>query len=371
MPPPGAGTPSSRPVDGETRGRCGKTALPAPEKRVRIIPTEGRRRCVGWRGFWLWLSCWRRVQGRRRRRRRKLALVIGNADYDGDSRIDVSEAGVARSEAAGYVPDLRNPLNDASDIRDALTRIGFGVDFVTNAAAAAMSTALASFSAKVAAAPDTAQVVVYYAGHAIQIDGANFLIPVKAKLPALDYSTVSQDRARVALERAFLSADRALNTFREPLAPGVNLLILDSCRTNPWAASVAAAGRGPRTGNAISSPAPRGMAALRATIPRTIVVFSTSPGAVAFDGDANNSPFSAALKTWIARPGTVLQILDGVGGEVQVKTGARQTPWFQSASIGEVCLAACDPRIPITRDYSTDSGPFGLWTVGADYCADC
>lgn len=269
----------------------------------------------------------------------KLALVIGNSDYDGDGRIDVSDAGVQKSEAGGYVPDLRNPLNDASDIRDALERIGFRVDFVKDADGAGMSTALAAFGARVAEAPEDAQVVIYYAGHAIQLDGANFLIPVKAQLPAADFSRMPSVQAQTILGRVAVSTGEVLDQFREPRSPGVNLLILDSCRNNPWERRMRGLSRGPSQ--------TRGMADLRANISRTIVAFSTQPGDVAQDGAGRNSPFSAVLKDQIGSSGTVLQMLDRVGGSVQHVTGGRQTPWFQTPSIGEACLARCDGNVVV------------------------
>lgn len=271
----------------------------------------------------------------------KLALVVGNADYDGDGRVDVTAAGVANSTASGFVPDLRNPMNDAADMRDALTRIGFKVDYVVNADAAAMTAALAQFRTKIAAAPGDAQVVIFYAGHAIQVDGANYLIPARAKLPAMDFANISPAQARAALGTAFIGTDKALDIFREPRAPGLNILVLDSCRTNPWAQQVAALGRGANA----TGPAPRGMARLEATIPRTIVFFSTAPGSVAADGEARNSPFAGALKTRITESGPVGQMIDDVGSDVQRATRGQQTPWFQSASVGPVCLARCMPPI--------------------------
>lgn len=270
----------------------------------------------------------------------KLALVIGNADYNGDGRIDVSDAGATASEAAGFVPDLRNPLNDAADIRDALTGIGFRVDFVQNADGAAMSTALASFGAKVAAAPDTAQVVIYYAGHAMQVDGANFLIPVKAQLPGLDYASMPSSQVQTVLRRVAVSTTEITEQFRALKAPGVNVLILDSCRNNPWEGRVRGVGRG------VGST--RGLAEIAAP-PRTVIAFSTAPGQTAADGSGRNSPFAAALKVGIRQPGTVLLMLDWVGSTVQTSTGGRQTPWLQSASLGTTCLSACSAPAHATQ----------------------
>lgn len=262
----------------------------------------------------------------------KLALVIGNADYNGDGRVDASATGIAASEAAGFVPDLRNPLNDATDIREALTRVGFQADLVTNADGAAMSAALAAFGTKVASAPDDAQVVIYYAGHAIQVDGANFLIPVGARLPAADFAAMPTNQVQTILRRVAVSTTEISEQLKQLRAPGANLLIFDACRNNPWEERVRGIGR--------SATQTRGLAEIAAP-PRTVIAFATAPGHTASDGGGRNSPFTSALKTWIGKPGTVLQILDSVGDEVQTTTGGRQTPWFQSASVGQVCLASC------------------------------
>lgn len=286
----------------------------------------------------------------------KLALVIGNADYNGDGRVDVSDAGIAASEAAGFVPDLRNPMNDAADISDALTRVGFHVDTAINADGAAMSAALAAFGTKVASAPDDAQVVIYYAGHAIQVDGANFLIPVGARLPAADFARMPTNQVQTILRRVAVSTTELSEQLKQLRAPGANLLIFDACRNNPWEERVRGIGR--------SATQSRGLAEIAAP-PRTVIAFATAPGHTASDGGGRNSPFTSALKTWIGKPGTVLQILDSVGDEVQTTTGGRQTPWFQSASVGQVCLASCvAPAVDTTASEDVIIG--AARTLGGD-----
>ncbi len=270
----------------------------------------------------------------------RLALIIGNADYNSDGRVDTTAQGIATSEAAGFVPDLRNPLNDATDIRDALAGVGFRVDLVTNADGATMSTALAAFGAKVAAAPDDVQVVVFYAGHAIQVDGANFLIPVGARLPAADFASMPTNQVQTVLRRVAVSTTEIGEQLKQLRAPGANLLIFDACRNNPWEERVRGIGR--------SATQTRGLAEIAAP-PRTIIAFATAPGHTASDGGGRNSPFTAALKTWIGKPGNIRDMLDGVGGEVQTATGGRQTPWVQSASVGQVCLAMCVAEPPADR----------------------
>jgi outer membrane protein OmpA-like peptidoglycan-associated protein len=287
----------------------------------------------------------------------KLALVMGNADYNGDGRLDASDAGVAASEAAGFVPDLRNPVNDATDMRDVLSRIGFRVDFLANADGAAMSAALAAFGTKVAAAPDDVQVVIYYAGHAIQVDGANFLIPVGARLPAADFSNMPTNQVQTILRRVAVSTTEVSEQLKQLKAPGVNVLIFDSCRNNPWETQVRGLGR--------TASNTRGLAEIAAP-PRTVIAFSTAPGRTAADGGARNSPFTGILKDWVARPGSILQMLDNVGADVQTATGGRQTPWFQSASVGQVCLASCVAAMSADLTASEDVVIGAARTLGGD-----
>ncbi|MBL8558991.1 MAG: caspase family protein [Hyphomonadaceae bacterium] len=275
----------------------------------------------------------------------KLALVIGNADYDGGG-IDVTPQGIAESTAGGYVPDLRNPINDASDIRDALTRIGFKVDFVTDADGPTMSAALATFGTKVAEAPDTAQVVIYYAGHAMQVDGVNYLIPARARLPQVDFSRMPSRQGYSVIESVTVPIQRVVDQFREPRAPGVNLLILDACRDNPWDSRVRGLTRN-------TSPNAGGLAQVAAPL-RTIVSFSTALNRRAQDGGDRdrNSPFAAALKDAIGRSGTIVEMLDFVGTSVEAATLGRQSPWYQSASVGRVCLATCISIAPRLDHFS-------------------
>ena len=112
---------------------------------------------------------------------RRIALVIGNADYILDGRIDLSDAAEAEATRTGRLPDLANSVNDARDIRDALAALHFDVSsYKENANRLDMIALLDAFGRKIAQAGPDAIVVVYYSGHGMQ--GENFLIPAGAQL---------------------------------------------------------------------------------------------------------------------------------------------------------------------------------------------
>jgi hypothetical protein len=261
------------------------------------------------------------------------ALVIGVSDYNLDGRRDTSREGADASVAAGFAPDLRNTFNDAADIRDALVSLGFDVDFRIDTDIVALRAAIATFHEKVRGAPADAQSVIYYAGHAVQIDGVNYLIPAGARVPDATLSSLPPSDAEAVLYRAFVPASELLDAFPRLNANGVNILVLDACRDNPWSLRGLGQG-GARTRGLVNMAAP----------PRTVLAFSTSPNTTAMDGDGAsvNSPFASALRTWIVIPGnTIVELFDEIGKDVLSATQQRQTPWVQTPPIGDICLAGC------------------------------
>lgn len=256
----------------------------------------------------------------------KLALVIGNFDYDRDGRVDVSPEATAAAERRGVPRDLYNPDNDTRDINDTLTRIGFEVTRSNNLGAQRMRALIASFQAKVAAAPANAQVVIYYAGHAIQVGGKSYLIPIGATLPTIDYKATSPAQMAAILTEATVPMSEVMAVLRPRTAPGVNVVLLDACRNNPWEAAASAADR-----RLATTPAPR----------RTAIAYATQSGAASEDGDARNSAFARALATWILRPVTVDKMLENVAVDVGIATSGRQTPVLQMSNVGDACLTRC------------------------------
>jgi uncharacterized caspase-like protein len=235
---------------------------------------------------------------------RRLALVIGNGAY---------------ADAA----KLANPANDARLIARNLKSLGFDVmegidadrrrlrqlrdDFLRSAATARLA-------------------IVYYAGHGLQIDGRNYLVPVDADLGAA--GDPAQNLTDV--DTMLTGLDDQIRT---------NIVILDACRDNPLAPSVPAPGaaRSLKTRSGLAAPSELGKGATLGA--GTLLAFATAPGQVALDGDGENSPFSAALARHIGTPGLELQqMLTRVRAEVVAATRSKQVPWSNSSLLGEVYL---------------------------------
>jgi tetratricopeptide (TPR) repeat protein len=236
----------------------------------------------------------------------RVALVIGNGGY-------------------ANVRALPNPPNDARSVAKSLRDIGFAVSEGIDLDRAAMQKMTRDFLREAARAQVA---VVYYAGHGVQIDGRNYLVPVDVKLQAGGNFTDGM----VDMDTILAGLDDQVRT---------NILILDACRNNPMAQHVASAapGRGIEAGSGLAAPTSLGAGATLGA--GTLIAFATAPGQVALDGDGANSPFSAALSRHIGTPGLeVQQMLTRVRAEVVAKTSGKQVPWSNSSLLGEVYLAA-------------------------------
>lgn len=236
----------------------------------------------------------------------RVALVIGNGAY-------------------ASVKALSNPPNDARSVARSLRDIGFAVSEGIDLDRAAMQKMTRDFLREAARAQVA---VVYYAGHGVQIDGRNYLVPVDVKLQAGGNFTDGM----VDMDTILAGLDDQVRT---------NILVLDACRNNPMAQHVAsaAAGRAIEAGSGLAAPTSLGSGATLGA--GTLIAFATAPGQVALDGDGANSPFSAALSRHIGTPGLeVQQMLTRVRAEVVANTSGKQVPWSNSSLLGEVYLAA-------------------------------
>jgi len=233
----------------------------------------------------------------------KAALVVGNADYVGAA--------------------LVNPVNDARAVRDVLTKLGFAVEYLENGTKRGMEEAVDSFSASL---EKGGVAVCFFAGHGLQVKNENYLQPLKAKL---------KSEADVRYE--CVSASWVLNKMGEANT-GVNLLMLDACRNNPF-------GRGMRGRSGGG-----GLATMDAPV-GTLIAFATAPGTLAKDGvGAKNSPFTTAWLAEVGRPQSVEALFKRVRQRVHTATAKEQTPWLVSSLIGE--FAFVDPaglaeKIPV------------------------
>ena len=241
---------------------------------------------------------------------KRVALVIGNAAYQN-------------------APTLPNPVNDGAVIASTLKDAGFDVvDSRHDLSAVEMRRALRDFSDK---ARDADIALIYYAGHGLEVDGNNYLIPVDAKL----------ERDADVYDEG-LSLDRVLVAI-EP-AKQLRLVILDACRDNPFAKSMK------RT--MVSRSIERGLAKVEPTSPNTLIAYSAKAGSTALDGDNKNSPFTVALSKHLTTPGLDVRRAFGyVRDDVLKTTGNRQEPFVYGSLGGEdvplVPKAAAAPAEPI------------------------
>lgn len=216
----------------------------------------------------------------------RVALVIGNSAYQS-------------------VPTLPNPINDAASVGDLLKSAGFEVVVAPDLTQTAMRRAIADFVEQIhARGPDTIA-LVFYAGHGLQVDGENFLIPVDANIAR--ESDVPLEAVRLA---------DLMNALAEVPAK-VRIVMLDACRNNPFSAINRVTGRGLAI---VDAPA------------GSIVSYSTSPGMVAQDGDGDHSPYTTAFLTVVREPGVPIeQALKRMRYAVHGATNQQQTPWESSS----------------------------------------
>ena len=169
--------------------------------------------------------------------------------------------------------------------------------------------------------------VVYYAGHGIEIDGTNYLVPADAKLSSdfdIEDETVSLDRVL-----------KALNPVKR-----LKLVILDACRENPFTNRMKR--------NVVSRAIGRGLARVEPTTSDTLVAFAARAGALASDGDRQNSPFAIALVKYLAEPGLDLRLAFGrVRDEVLKSTGNRQEPFVYGSLGGETVALVPQSAKPV------------------------
>jgi len=222
---------------------------------------------------------------------RRLALVIGNADYDNSS-------------------PLRNPINDAEAIAGALREVGFTVMKYLNADLKTMKKAMDEFGETLR---NYNVGLFYYAGHGMQVKGNNYLIPVDASLKVeqdVDYDCVDTGRLLGKMEAAGAST---------------NIVILDACRDNPFARSWGGRGIGQGEAGLAFMNAPSG----------SIVAYATSPGKTASDGTNKNGIYTEAILQYINVPSLPIEdFFKYVRIEVEKKSNRTQTPWESTSLKG-------------------------------------
>ncbi len=263
-----------------------------------------------------------------------LGLLVGAGPALAGKRVAL----VLANSAYQHAPSLANPVNDGSVMARTLKEAGFDVvDSRHDLSAQDTRRVLRDFAD---ATRDADIAVVYYAGHGIEVEGSNYLIPVDAKL---ERDTDVYDEA--------LSLDRVLVAV-EP-AKQLRLVILDACRDNPF---------GKRMKRTIASRGfGRGLAQVEPTSPNTLIAYSAKAGFTAQDGDGVNSPFTVALSKHLTTPGLDVRRAFGfVRDEVLRSTGNKQEPFVYGSLGGEdmplvpvkvAAIAPANPQADIRRDY--------------------
>lgn len=218
----------------------------------------------------------------------RIALIIGNGSYKANR--------------------LKNPRSDAGLMARTLASTGFDVMTVMDGSAVEMRRAIADFGARLQ--QPGAVALFYYAGHGVQIDGENYLIPLDT-----DIATNGDVEANaVPLQSVLRTMARS--------ATRLNIVVLDACRDNPFTA-----GEWTATVSGLASVvAPSG----------TIIAYSTGPGELASDGAEGNSPYTAALASEMLQPGAALEdVFRATRRHVLERTRSRQTPWEHSSLLSQ------------------------------------
>ncbi|MEW9919189.1 caspase family protein [Marimonas sp. MJW-29] len=223
---------------------------------------------------------------------RRVALVIGNSDYT-------------------HATTLPNPANDARDLATAFTRLGYQVELVEDATRADLLDALRGFRARSIGAEHA---IIYYAGHGVEIDRQNFVIPVDAELKAdidVEYEAVPLD-----LLVAATSGARDLQ-----------LVVLDACRDNPFLAQMTRTLSTRSIGRGLAIYEPDG---------NSLVAYSAREGTVALDGTGQNSPYAMAFLSALERPGLEIgQFFRQVRDAVIRQTNGQQEPFLYGSLSAE------------------------------------
>ncbi|UPT64939.1 MAG: caspase family protein [Hyphomonadaceae bacterium JAD_PAG50586_4] len=268
----------------------------------------------------------------------RLALIIANADYNGDNEI----LPAATQLPPSVQTDLVNPTNDARGLA-ALLGSDYGSPTpLEDQDFAQMSEAIANFAMRVAQADEAAiaasrprpLVVVYFAGHGFEFGGQNYIVPVRTALPPPSQMQGAASAAQLRLVGRAIPVNDIVAVFADR-GEGTTLVIIDACRNNPWAR----AARGARSGS-------DGLAPM-AQVGSIVIALSAEPGRTASDGPPDGmSPFAAALIAQGAR--REMSFWDAyslVVTDVMSATGNGQRPWIVGSPAGRFCLLPCmEPR---------------------------
>lgn len=278
---------------------------------VAVVPGGQMSRCVR---LLTWFCClFLMATGLAQADENRFALVIGNSSYEKIGR-------------------LGNPGRDADLVAKSLEAVGFEVSVHFDLDEDGLGKVLDDLADR---APDLDVAVLYFAGHGIQKDGENFLIPVDAQLK----SATSIERETVSL-RSFMEVMEEVP---------ISLLFLDACRNNPFAEHLLSQS----SSDGRSAGITRGLAPIR-TVGDMLVTFATLPNSVAKDGAGQNSPFAKALARHVSTPDAEVSVLmKRVTRDVMAETDGEQRPQQLSQMQTEFYFKRTNAAAPETDDQQT------------------
>lgn len=235
------------------------------------------------------------------------ALVIGNSNYQ-------------------YATKLKNPKNDSADITEALINLNFKTTLLQNATKKQIRESISIFLTKLKKNGGVG--LFYYAGHGVQFQGDNYLVPVETK--------VGTERE---IQSQSFNIANLLNGMRN-IKTTTNIIILDACRNNPFKHIAKIGSRSAVAGNTNRS-------LVRIRVPKfdsglskldapsnTFIAFATAPGRIALDGNGRNSPYTSKLVESIQRTGlTIGEVFRQVRSKVVKQSSGEQIPWESSSLI--------------------------------------
>jgi len=217
---------------------------------------------------------------------KRFALVIGNSLYENSP--------------------LKNPENDAEDVTQLLEQVGFDVTVLKNASKKEMILEVRDFGKKLKQSKGVG--LFYYAGHGMQVNNSNYLIPVDAQV---EHENQIEFEA-MDMNRVLAEMDAAKNA--------MNFVVLDACRDNPFHRSFRSSTKG-----LAQMDAPSG----------TLIAYSTAPGKVASDGQGRNGIYTKSFVKHMAEPGlTVEEVFKRVRADVMLESENAQIPWESSSLVG-------------------------------------
>ncbi len=255
---------------------------------------------------------------------KRVALVIGNSSYS-------------------HVTSLSNPKNDATLMSVVLKETGFDVTLLYDLDQREMKKALLEFGRKLKDGAEAS--MFYYAGHGIEIDGINYLVPTNSDMKNKDEA----DAFNVSLN-SFLAQ-------MEGSGVPLNIVVLDSCRNNPFRSL-----RAVSNGGLAPVVAPSG----------TYIAYSTAPGSIAEDGSTSNSVFTEALAESIKTEGLSLEsVFKQTRSKVQNATNGQQVPFDSSSIVGDFYFSvpqAVPGKSPVVRKEKAQKIADGLWVNKGASC---